>query len=243
MGRTGWVRGGPMADQQFQDVHTELTERFMEFKKLHHEILKEAKRYHHYGTSVHVTIVILGAVSAAQATVKDRTGADSRGIIFLFSVLAILMTIGAGLESFFKWSKKSGALCSLAAACAVFQYKWYDRWHKVASECAAGCNGRNLRKMHRLAEDYFKARNSKIMEIQNRASELDVIKIQNMAAELGVTDLALKFSPLGPEDMPRVPLGDKIFDPSSDGNGRSVEGQAILNTPIEIVTLLVRERN
>jgi hypothetical protein len=233
-----------MDGQQFQDVHTDLTKRFMDFKKLHREILKEAKRYHNYGASVHVTILSLGAMSAAQATVKDQTGTDSRGIIILlFSALAILMTIGAGLESFFRWNKKSGALCSLAAACGVFQYKWYDRWHKVASECAAECNERNLRKMHKLAEDYFKAMNSKIMEIQNSASELGVIKIQNMAAELGVTDLALKFSSLGPEDKFRVPLGDKRIDASSDGNGRSVKGQAILNTPAEIVTMPVRERH
>jgi hypothetical protein len=229
-----------MGDQRFQDVYPELTDRFMEFKKLHCEILKEAKRCHDYGASVHVTIIVLGAVSAAQATVKDQTGAH-RGIVFLFSVLAILMTIGVGLESFFKWNKKSGALCSLAATCGVFQYKWYDRLHKVASECAGGCNGRDLRKLHKLAEEYFKARNSKIMEIENRAAELGVMEIQKMAAKFGVTDLAPKFSSLGPEDRSRGPLGDKRIDASSDGDGQSVEGQAILNTPTEIVTLLVRE--
>jgi hypothetical protein len=200
-----------MGDRWFQDVHTELTKRFIEFKELHREILKEAKRYHNYGTSVHLTIIILGAVSAAQATVKDQTGADSMGIVLLFTLLAILVTIGASLESFCKWSKKSGALCSLAAGCAVFQYKWYDRWYKVESECTAERNERNLRKMHQFAEDYFKARNSKLMEIQNRA------------AELGVTDLALKF--VMPRGHVQSPLGHKRIDPSSDGNGR-VSGKA-----------------
>jgi hypothetical protein len=105
---------------------TDLTERFAVLKIVHHEILKRAKQYHNYGVSVHLTIMILGAVSAAQATVRNQMGADSKSIILLFTVLAILMTIGAGLESFFKWSKKSGALCSLAAGCAVLLYRRYD---------------------------------------------------------------------------------------------------------------------
>jgi hypothetical protein len=73
--------------------------------------------------------------------------------------------------------------------------------------------------MLELADDGLKAVNSKIVEIQNRATEL------------GVTDLALKFSSLGPEDIFRVPLGHKCIKPSSNGNGRPVVGQAILNTP------------
>jgi len=197
-------------DQWLQDIHDKLCERFTKFKDLECEIRKRAKRYYYYGTSVHLTIIILGAVSAAQATVKDQMGADGRSIILLFSVLATLMTITAGLESSFKWSHKSGALCSLAAMCAVFQYKMHDRWSKVASEWATQPDERSLYKMRKLAYDDLADINRKIIEIQKRASEL------------GVTGLALKDSSLRSEDMFRVPPEYKRPYPSSDGNGRPV---------------------
>jgi hypothetical protein len=226
MRRFGRDRGGkPMDDQRFQDTREELTNRITDLKGVHCDLLEKANQYRNYAISVHLTIMILGAVSAAQATVKDQIGADSKGIIFLFTVLAILMTVGAGMESFFNWSKKSGALCSLAAGCAVLIYKWHDHSHKVASEHLTERN-QSSRNMLKLANDDLKAVNSKIIEVQNRV------------AELGVTDLALKFSSLD-EGM----FGHKIIEPSSDGNGRPVEGQAILNTPTEIVALLVRERH
>jgi hypothetical protein len=221
-----------MGDQRFQDTQKELTkrsteleERIADLKYVHCEVLKKAKQYHNCAISVHLTIMILGAVSAAQATVKDQMGADSKGIILFFTVLAILMTVGAGLESFFNLSKKSGALCSLAAGCAVLLQKWHDHSHRVASEHATERN-QSSRNTLRLADDDLKAVNNKIIEVQNRVGEL------------GVTDLALKFSSLD-GGMSR----HKMIEPSSDGNGRPVEGQAILNTPTEIVALLVRERH
>jgi hypothetical protein len=222
-----------MGDQWLQDAQkeltersAELTERFAHFKELHHQILKKARLYHNFGTSVHLTIIILGAVSAAQATVKDQIGANRGSAILLFSVLAILMSIGVGLESFFKWSKKSGALCSLAAMCEASIYNWHDQWHRVAFEYAAQPN-HSIRKMLKLADEDLKAMNGKMIHIENRL------------AQLGVT---LKFSFLSPEDIFRVPFGPERTEPSSDRNGRQVKGQAILNTSTEVVTLLVRER-
>jgi hypothetical protein len=226
-----------MGNQQCQDAQkelaeqlTDLTERFDVLKIVHHEILKRAKQYHNYGVSVHLTIMIIGAVSAAQATVRNQIGADSKSIILLFTVLAILMTIGAGLESFFKWSKKSGALCSLAAGCAVLLSRRYDHPNKAPSEHATERNQSSLCKILNLADDDLKAVNRKILEVQNRV------------AELGMTDLALKVSDLD-EGIVRDQLGHKIIEPSSDGNGGPREGQAILSTSTEIVALLVRERH
>ena len=226
-----------MGNHQCQDTQkelaerlTELRERFAVLKKVHREVLERAKQYHNYGVSVHLTIMVLGAVSAAQATVKNQMAADSKSIILLFTVLAILMTIGAGLESFFKWSKKSGALCSLAAGCAVLLNRRYDLPHKVPSEHATEGDQSILCKILKLADDDLKAVNRKITEVQNRV------------AELGMTELALKVSDLD-EGKVRDPLGQKIIEPSSDGNGRPPERQAILSTPTEIVTLLVRERH
>jgi hypothetical protein len=226
-----------MGNQQCQDAQkelakrlTELDYRFVVLNIVHREILKRAKQYHDYGVSVHLTIMILGAVSAAQATVKNQMGADSKSIILLFTVLAILMTIGAGLESFFKWSKKSGALCSLAAGCAVLLYRRHDHPHKVLSEHATERSQSSPCKILKLADDDLKAVNRKIIEVQNRV------------AELGMTDLALKVNDLD-EGKFRDPHGYTIIEPSSDGNGRPLEGQAILSTQTEIVTLLVRERH
>jgi hypothetical protein len=216
MRRIGRDRGGkPMDDWWFQDAQGKLTKRFTEFIDLHRSLVKKAKRYHHYGTSVHLTIIILGAVSAAQATVKNQVGADSRSIILFFSILAILMTIGAGLESFFKWNHKSGAFYSLAAMCTASLYKMHDQWQKVASEYAAKPNQVTLGKVLKLADDDLEAMNSKIVHIHNRA------------AALGVTDL--KLGSLGPKDMFNVALDHTRIDLSSDGNGRPAEGKASLN--------------
>jgi len=202
-----------MDDQRFQDAQKELTKRFTEFLELHGFIVMKAKQYHHRGTFVHLTIIILGAVSAAQATVKDQMGTDRRAIILLFSVLAILMTIGAGLESFFKWNHKSGAFYSLATVCAASLYKMHDEWYKVTSEYADQRNDANLHKVLKLADADLEAMNSKIAEIHNRA------------AEFGETGLALKLTSLNPKHMFKVPFGCTRIDPSNNGNGRSAEGK------------------
>jgi hypothetical protein len=186
-----------MSDRRFQDTQIELTKRFNDLMDLHDRLVKNAKQYHQYGTSVHITIIILGAVSAAQASVKDQMGSHGRSVTLFFSSLAILMTISAGLESFFKWSHKSGAFYSLAAVCDAFRYRMHDEWHRVASEYTAQPNQDNLARVLKLADYDLEAMNRKITAIQNRA------------AELGVTDLALKPDSLSPEDMFRVPLGQE----------------------------------
>lgn len=201
-----------MDDQKLQDARNELTKRFTELMNLRDFILNRAKRYHHRGTFAQLTIIILGAVSAAQATVKDQMGADSRGIVLLFSIMAILMTISAGLESFFKWNHKSGAFYSLAAVCTASLYKMHDRWYRTASEYDDQPNQSNLNKVLKLAEADLEVMNSKIVEIYNRA------------AELGVTDLHPKLTSLSPKDMFKVPLRHTRIDPSNNGNGRPAEG-------------------
>jgi hypothetical protein len=206
-----------MEDRRFQNAQKELTKRFAELLKLHDFILMKAKQYHRYGTFVHLTLIILGAVSAAQATVKDHLGADTTSIIVLFSVLAILITISAGLESFFKWNHKSGAFYSLAAMCAASLYKMHDQWYKATSEYTDQPNPSSLHKVLRLADADLESMNSKIVEIHNRA------------AELGVTDLAIKLTSLSPKDMFKVPLQQTRTDPSNNGNGRSAEGKPSSN--------------
>jgi hypothetical protein len=184
---------------------------------LHDRLVKKAEQCHQYGTLVHVTIIVLGAVSAAQASVKDQMGVDSGSVIFFFSILAILMTISAGMESFFKWNHKSGAFYSLAAVCDAFRYRMHDEWHRAASEYTAQPNQDNLDRVLKLARDDLEDMNRKITAIQNRA------------AELGVPDLALKPDSLGAEDMFGVPLAHKRVVRTNGRNGRPSEGKSSLS--------------
>lgn len=206
-----------MDDWRFEDAQKTLTKRFGEFMELHRFLVKKAKEYHRCGTLVRLAIIILGAVSAAQATVNHQMGGGGKGIVLFFSALAILMTIGAGLESFFKWDHKSGAFYSLAAVCAASLYKMHDQWHRVASAYAAQPNEDHLGQVLELADSNLEAINSKIVDIHNRA------------AELGVTDLALKLSSLRPKDMFGVALGQTRSNSAIAGNGQPAESKASLD--------------
>ena len=203
-----------MQDKQLEDAKHTLTTRFEEFIKLHKALIDKAKGYHRWGTLTRLTIIVLGAILTGQATAREQMN-DSRGLILFFASLAALMTIAAGLESFFRWEHKSGALQVLAAICAASLYEMHDRWHRVTSEYLVSTDAAHLAKVLKLADADLELINKKIVEIHNRA------------AEFGLPDLVMEHTSLKPRDMFAV----KDWNPSKSRVAENDDAQAPRSVP------------
>jgi hypothetical protein len=180
-------------DPRFKRILHDLRARYQELKDLHDEVVHRANRLSYLGAAARVSLIILGAVGTAKAVATEALGSNSNIDELTFAAIGILTATIAGLETAFKWERKSGELTSLATVCAATMHTMKDAWSQLMLDYSK-YDSDWLSHVEKQAKKDFAVLDNKLVEIYTRGARLGVKQI--VASEMKLTPEEMFESPV-----------------------------------------------
>jgi hypothetical protein len=180
-------------DPRFKRILQDLRARYQELKDLHDEVVHRANRLGALGATARASLIILGAVGTAKAVATEALGSNSNIDELTFAAIGILTATIAGLETAFKWERKSGELTSLATVCAATMHTMKDAWSQLMLDYSKQ-DSDWLSHVEKQAKQDFALLDSKLVEIYTRGARLGVKQI--LASEMKLTPVEMFEGPV-----------------------------------------------
>jgi len=161
-----------------------INERYRDFGRLQRRLEARSARFHTRAVICKTLLVVLGALSAANASAQLFDPGSRRG--------AIGVAITAGLDAAFKPEKVGGELAGLAAEVASTRGQIELTWDRVLIEHSKGIMAGDGRQLSvKSAEDLLQRLSIKLNEVTARAATLGVppaLGDANLRPISGLTD-------------------------------------------------------
>jgi hypothetical protein len=151
-----------------------INERYREFGRLQQRLEERSAKFHRWAVVGKILLVVLGALSAANASAQLFDPGSSDGALGV-ALVGMVVAITAGLDAAFKPEKVGGELAGLAAEVASTRGLIELTWDRVLLEHSKGTvsgDGRQL--AVKSAEDLLQRLSIKLNEVNARASSLGV---------------------------------------------------------------------
>ena len=151
-----------------------VNDRYRDFGRLQQRLEARSARSHTRAVVCKIVLVVLGALSAANASAQIFDPGSRHGAIGV-GIIGAVLAITAGLDAAFKPEKVGGELAGLAAEVASTRGQIELTWDRVLIEHAKGTvsgDGRQL--AVKSAEDLLQRLTIKLNEVTARAAALGV---------------------------------------------------------------------
>jgi hypothetical protein len=151
-----------------------INERYREFGQLQRRLEARSARFHTRAVICKVVLVVLGALSAANASAQIVDPGSRHGAMGV-AIVGAIVAITAGLDAAFKPEKVSGELAGLAAEVASTRGLIELTWDRVLIEHSKGTMAGDGRQIAvKSAEDLLQRLSIKLNEVTTRAATLGV---------------------------------------------------------------------
>jgi hypothetical protein len=151
-----------------------VNDRYRDFGRLQQRLEARSARSHTRAVVCKIVLVVLGALSAANASAQIFDPASRHGAIGV-AVIGAILAITAGLDAAFKPEKVGGELAGLAAEVASTRGLIELTWDRVLIEHAKGTMSGDGRQLAvKSTEDLLQRLSIKLNEVTTRAAALGV---------------------------------------------------------------------
>ena len=207
----GIMVSGSGIDPRFERILKDLRARYKELKDLHDEVVKRANRLGALGATARVLLILLGAAGTAKAVTTEMLGNSSNIDELVFAAIGILTATIAGLETAFKWERKSGELTSLATVCAATMHSMKDAWSQLMLEYPKD-NPDWISHVEKQAKKDFAVLDSKFVEIYTRGARLGIKQI--VASEMKLSPAQMFELPVESLSARSAQTSTKVKEPA-----------------------------